>query len=76
MDESPPKVGAPDPELKNSPIVFETELYEPVPPPFETGEGVCYFNSTSYPVGSYVRSGDELLLCTAGGIWVYRGDAP
>lgn len=66
-------VGAPDPELKTSPIFddgeegllsLDTELESPF----------CYFNDVAYPIGQYVRSGDELLHCEERGIWV-RKDA-
>ena len=75
MRESLPQVGAPDPELKNSPIVDESRLYEqPAPTEFELQEGLCYFNGESYPIGAYVQSGSEVLQCTEGGVWAYKGE--
>ncbi len=68
----PPQVGAPDPELRNSPIADEESddfdvLKQELP-----GEPCCYFNNTSYPHGSYVCSGETLLRCDYG-IWVRQG---
>ncbi len=66
------KVGAPDPELKNSPIFdHDSEEYETADLELETG--VCYFNGSSYPIGQYVASGGELLRCSERGIWVRVG---
>ena len=67
----PLQVGAPDPELKTSPIFdendedilsFDSELESPT----------CYFNEIAYPIGQYVRSGEELLHCEGRGIWVRK----
>lgn len=68
-----PFVGSPDPELRNSPIMEETdEDYEVLAQEIEE-LNVCYFNDTSYPAGSYVCSGSgELLLCDRG-LWVQKG---
>ena len=57
-----PKVGAPDPELRNSPI-FDSNDADELSLDLELETGVCYFNAQSYPLGSYVCSGDELLRC-------------
>lgn len=67
-----PNVGAPDPELENSPIADESvdessDLKQEMP-----GEPVCLFNGVSYPNGSYVLSGSGLLRCDYG-IWVPAG---
>ncbi|HET7596811.1 MAG TPA: hypothetical protein VFK15_07755, partial [Burkholderiales bacterium] len=73
--ESLPRVGAPDPELKNSPIVDESRLCEqPAPTEFGLQEGVCYFKGGSYPIGACVQSGSEALQRTEGGIWAYKGE--
>lgn len=63
------QVGAPDPELKNSPIEQESDeeldyIKQQVP-----GEAVCYFNNQKYPNGSYIRSGEIVLRCDYG-IWM------
>ena len=67
-----PQVGAPDPELKTSPIFDEDE--EDISPDLELETGVCYFNNASYTIGQYVLSGSELLQCEERGVWVRRGD--
>jgi hypothetical protein len=65
------QVGAPDPELRNSPIFDE---YEDVSLDLELETGACYFNNTLYPVGQYLLSGSELLHCELRGVWVRKGD--
>lgn len=66
------RVGAPDAELHNSPIVAESS------DGFETkgmsmGESaVCFFNDVSYQHHEYVCSGDELLQCEHG-TWLRIG---
>ncbi len=67
------QVGAPDPELKNSPIADEESdefevLKQEVP-----GDPYCYFNNISYPNGSYLCSGESLLRCDYG-IWIRQGE--
>lgn len=71
MTEPLPQVGAPDPELKTSPIFDE---YEEVSLDLELEAGVCYFNDVVYPIGHYVLSGSELLHCEERGIWARRGE--
>ncbi len=71
MPERAPQVGAPDPELKNSPIFDE---YEELSLDMELEAGVCYFNDVSYPIGAYVLSGSELLQCDGRGVWVRKGE--
>lgn len=68
----PPAVGAPDPELENSPIAEETdEDFEVLR--LETPEQpLCLFNGVAYPHGSLVCSGTVLLRCEHG-IWVRQG---
>jgi len=63
-----PQVGAPDPELKNSPIIDESEYDEEMSPDLEFEAGVCYFNAAAYQIGQYVRSGSER------GVWVRKGE--
>jgi hypothetical protein len=62
-----PQVGAPDPELNTSPIFDE---YDEASLDTELATGVCYFNGASYPIGSFVRSGEDVLRCVGGGVWV------
>jgi len=65
------QVGAPDPELRNSPIFDE---YEELSLDLELEEGVCYFNNVAYPIGQYVQSGSELLKCEGRGVWIRQGE--
>lgn len=72
MSRNPPQVGAPDPELKTSPILDDSE--DDLPDGLEVESGVCYFNNVPYPLGTYVLSGDELLRCEQRGVWVREGE--
>ena len=72
MTSTIPQVGAPDPELRSSPILDDED--EELPTELEVETGVCYFNNLSYPLGSYVRSGSELLHCEERGVWVREGE--
>jgi hypothetical protein len=67
-----PKVGAPDPELKNSPI-FDNMDDDDLSLDLELESGACYFNGVSYTIGSYVCSGNELLRCEERGVWFREG---
>jgi hypothetical protein len=64
-----PHVGAPDPELRNSPIAEEEDEDTDVIRQQVPGELVCYFNGTEYKHGTYVLSGSQLLQCSYG-VWV------
>ncbi len=66
------QVGAPDPELRTSPIFDEFD--EDLSPDLELETGACYFNNLAYPVGQYLLSGGELLHCEERGVWVRRGE--
>jgi hypothetical protein len=68
-----PQVGAPDPELKTSPILDEEEEMSL---DLELESGVCHFNNVAYTIGQYVRSGTELLHCEERGVWVRKGEMP
>mgnify|MGYP000648464769 CR=1 FL=1 len=65
----PIDLGAPIPELKNSPIIGnvddERELIEPEIPE----ERSCYFNDQSYRHGTHIKSDSIILLCDRG-VWV------
>ena len=65
-------VGAPDPELETSPIV-DDEMDEFVHADLEMESAACCFNGETYPIGTYVRSGPDLLCCDRGGVWVRKG---
>lgn len=69
-----PHVGAQVPDMKNSPIADDTdeEIYvlrqEVEEQPF------CYFNDISYPDGSFVQSGTDVLICS-NGLWIYQSNS-
>ena len=66
-----PQVGAPDPELKTSPI-FDQD--EEISLDLELEVGVCYFNDAAYRIGEYVLSGGEVLRCEGRGVWMREGE--
>jgi hypothetical protein len=69
-----PQVGAPDPELRNSPIAEEDDLDTDVVRQQVPGEPVCWFNSGEYRHGDLVASGSQVLRCSYG-VWVEAGSA-
>lgn len=69
-----PEVGAPDPELKNSPV-FDDESEEEEYEDLELETGACYFNGRRFAIGEYVSSGSELLRCMERGVWVRVGES-
>lgn len=69
MTDKPQDLGAQDPELKNSPVAWETDEETDTLLEVQTGGGTCYFNGSAYPHGTLVRSGSTLLRCE-GGVWV------
>ncbi len=68
-----PQVGVPDPELKTSPILDDDDT-ELLSLDLEGEGGACYFNGVRFPIGQYVRSGDEILHCEGRGVWVRKGE--
>jgi hypothetical protein len=66
------QVGAPDPELKTSPV-FDDDDREGFSLDAELEEECCYFNDRIFPLGGYVCSGDELLRCMEHGVWIREG---
>ena len=69
------QVGAPDPELRTSPIVDETQLDEHAGEgDLELEEGACYFNGERFALSACVRSGSEILECSGRGVWVVKGE--
>lgn len=68
-----PDVGAPDPELRNSPVFDDADFDEPSLD-LELETGACYFNNVAYPIGQYVCSGNELLRCEIRGVWIREGN--
>jgi len=69
-----PQVGAPDPELRNSPI-FDEDDEESLSLDLELETGACFFNNVRYALGDYVMSGNELLRCEGRGVWVRTGES-
>ena len=68
-----PQVGAPDPELKTSPILDEGEFDEHAGAgDLEHESPACYFNGVAFAIGTYVCSGGEVLQCTGRGVWVRK----
>lgn len=66
-------VGAPDPELKTSPITDEgDEEFDVISQEVEDLP-TCYFNDVSYPAGKYVCSSSKELLQCQNGLWVRVG---
>jgi hypothetical protein len=69
-----PQVGAPDPELKNSPIVDHSEYDDRDGlTDVELEAGVCHFNGEAFAIGDTVRSGSDVLECAPRGVWVRKG---
>ena len=69
MTKPTPDLGAQDPELKNSPVAWESDddtetLRESI-----YDDAVCYFNDDSFGHGATIRSGTTLLRCDFG-VWV------
>ena len=67
-----PRVGAPDPEMKTSPI-FDDVGKEDLSLDQELEIGCCYFNNETFKLSDYVCSGNELLRCEEKGIWIREG---
>lgn len=67
-----PQVGAPDQELRNSPIFDEGDTDE-LSLDLELEYSACFFNGQRFEIGNYVCSGDELLRCEEKGIWIREG---
>jgi hypothetical protein len=67
------QVGAPDPELKTSPIIESLDEDFDVAAQEVEDLPVCYFNNTHYPNGAYICSGSGELLHCYSGLWVCEG---
>ncbi|NOR51469.1 MAG: hypothetical protein GQ470_02515 [Gammaproteobacteria bacterium] len=66
-------VGAPDPELHNSPILEESADDDQAGADTEGFESAhCHFNDAAFEEGALVCSGDELLKCQHG-MWLSIG---
>lgn len=69
-----PQVGAPDPELRNSPIAVEDDIDTDVVLQLAPGEPVCWFNGAQYRNGEFVASGSQVFRCRYG-VWIDNGSA-
>ena len=67
------RVGAPDPELKTSPILEEYDEEALVMAQEFDELPVCWFNGVAYPAGVIVHSGDGAILRCEKGVWVRQG---
>lgn len=67
------QVGSPDPELKTSPIMEETDEDFEITAQEVENLPACYFNNVSYPSGQYVCSGSGELLHCSKGLWIREG---
>jgi hypothetical protein len=65
-------LGAQDPELKNSPVVWEIDEVDETLREAMPEEPVCFFNDHAYPHGTIVKSGTARLRCDYG-LWVPAG---
>lgn len=74
VKESIPNLGAQDPELKNSPVAWESDEESEVLRRTIPDEPACYFNDTAYSHGTVIQCGTELLRCDHG-IWVQAGSS-
>ena len=72
-DQISTQVGSPDPELKTSPIVEDTDEDFEVTVQEVEDLPVCYFNNISYPNGKYVCSGSGELLHCQNGLCIREG---
>ena len=71
---NPISVGAPDPELRTSPIMEEMDEDHEVLAQETTEEAnTCYFNNVAYPSGDFVCTGSGELLRCEQGMWVQVG---
>jgi hypothetical protein len=74
VKETMPQVGAPDPELKNSPIVDHSEYDDRDGlTDVETESAGCHFNGAAFDIGDTVLSGSDVLECAPRGVWVRKG---
>lgn len=68
-----PQVGSPDPEMKNSPLIEDTDYdYGLTAQTVAEIPAGCMFNGAQFADGTYICSGDELLKC-AQGAWLRMG---
>lgn len=66
-------VGAPDPELKTSRILEESDEEYDVLSQEVDDVPYCFFNDVMYKDGDYVCSGSSILLHCVKGLWIRQG---
>jgi uncharacterized protein DUF1496 len=66
------ELGAQNPELKNSPIAWESDEDIETLRGSQPSEPVCFFNDHEYAHGTIVQSGSVRLRCERG-VWVPAG---
>ena len=69
----PVAVGAPDPELRTSPIMEEMDEDHDVLAQESENTDACYFNGVVYARGDFVCTGSGELLRCEQGMWVQVG---
>ena len=69
INKHPIDLGAPLPDLKNSPIIGEFDDEREMIDPEIPEERVCYFNDQIFMHGSHIKSGTVVLKCDRG-VWV------
>lgn len=65
-------VGSVDPDLRNSPVLEESEEDQVVVGQEVPDQSSCYFNGQAYRSGEFVRTGTVVLECRSG-VWVEVG---
>ena len=73
MVQQPRDLGAQDPELKNSPVAWETDEDTEALRESIAGDALCYFNGHAYSNGEMIRTGTTVMRCERG-IWVPEGE--
>ena len=69
------ELGVQNPELKNSPIAWESDEDIETLRGAQPSEPVCFFNDHEYANGAIVQSGSVRLRCERG-VWVPAGPSP
>ena len=69
------ELGVQNPELKNSPIAWESDEDIETLRGAQPSEPVCFFNDHEYANGTIVQSGSVRLRCERG-VWVPAGPSP
>ena len=73
MAQRPADLGTQDPELKNSPVAWETDEDTEALRESVAGDALCYFNGRTFTHGEMIRSGMTVLRCDHGS-WIPEED--